>query len=235
MSRPNFEDNIKYYTTPEPGNVWHEMMCVYHIVLAATGEDRLVIAERDFTFKEGQTFDLAKAKEITKEEHLKIVTYSGNVNPKKGPTFVADVWVKPQGIEKVIEEWKNDHGGKYISIEDRDKDPISKTEELLKGGVPKGTIATLTASGKTTHSQFLYKHHGFRVVRSMRDVETEQGVEALVQFKYKGHQVTINTVKLSDEDKHFRVTVRKGENGDLYLTAVNTVEEAIAYIDKNPV
>lgn len=155
MGRPSNEDNLKCYHSPEPGNVWHEMMCVYHIVLAVTGEDTLVIAERDLTVTDGQDFDLTKAKEITKEEHKNIITYSGNIDPAKGPAFVADVWPKVKGIDRVIDDWKVIHEGKYLSIAER-KQATESAAKLMNGGVQIGMTTSIVANGKKfTSNHFL--------------------------------------------------------------------------------
>ena len=113
MPRPNMVRNLEHYHNPQASDVWSEMMCVYHIVLDVTENDRLIIAEKDLTVKEGQTFDFANAKEITKEEHCKLITYSGNIDDTKGATFVADVKVDNPIAKRMVEQWKKEYQGKY--------------------------------------------------------------------------------------------------------------------------
>ena len=106
MPRPDMVRNLEHYHNPQASDVWSERMCVYHIVLDVTENDRLIIAEKDLTVKEGQTFDFANAKEITKEEHCKLITYSGNIDDTKGPTFVADVRTDNHIAKGMVEKWK---------------------------------------------------------------------------------------------------------------------------------
>ena len=113
MPRPNMVRNLEHYHSPQASDVWSERMCVYHIVLDVTENDRLIIAEKDLTVKEGQTFDFANAKEITKEEHCKLITYSGNIDDTKGPTFVADVRTDNHIAKGMVEKWKKEYHGKY--------------------------------------------------------------------------------------------------------------------------
>lgn len=113
MPCPVIVRNLEHYHNPQASDVWSEMMCVYHIVLDVTENDRLIIAEKNLTVKEGQTFDFANAKEITKEEHCKLITYSGNIDDTKGPTFVADVMVDNPIAKRMVEQWKKEYHGKY--------------------------------------------------------------------------------------------------------------------------
>ena len=113
MPRPDMMRNLEHYHNPQASDVWSERMCVYHIVLDVTENDRLIIAEKDLTVKEGQTFDFANAKEITKEEHCKLITYSGNIDDTKGPTFVADVRTDNHIAKGMVEKWKKEYHGKY--------------------------------------------------------------------------------------------------------------------------
>lgn len=113
MPCPVIARNLEHYHNPQASDVWSEMMCVYHIVLDVTENDRLIIAEKNLTVKEGQTFDFANAKEITKEEHCKLITYSGNIDDTKGPTFVADVMTDNHIAKGMVEQWKKEYHGKY--------------------------------------------------------------------------------------------------------------------------
>lgn len=113
MPRPDIARNLEHYHNPQASDVWSEMMCVYHIVLDVTENDRLIIAEKDLTVNEGQTFDFANAKEITKEEHRNLITYNGNIDDTKGPTFVADVMVNNHIAKSMVELWKKEYHGKY--------------------------------------------------------------------------------------------------------------------------
>lgn len=113
MTRPSNELNLEHYLNPQAGDVWAEMMCVYHIVLDVTENNRLIIAEKDLTVKEGQTFDFVNAKEISQDEHRKLITYNGNIDETKGPTFVADVMVDNRIAKSMVELWKKEYHGKY--------------------------------------------------------------------------------------------------------------------------
>jgi len=113
MPCPFIARNLEHYHNPQASDVWSEMLCVYHIVLDVTENDRLIIAEKNLTVKEGQTFDFANAKEITKEEHCKLITYSGNIDDTKGPTFVADVMTDNHIAKGMVEQWKKEYHGKY--------------------------------------------------------------------------------------------------------------------------
>ena len=113
MPCPVIARNLEHYHNPQASDVWSEMLCVYHIVLDVTENDRLIIAEKNLTVKEGQTFDFANAKEITKEEHCKLITYSGNIDDTKGPTFVADVMTDNHIAKGMVEQWKKEYHGKY--------------------------------------------------------------------------------------------------------------------------
>ena len=113
MPCPVIARNLEHYHNPQASYVWSEMMCVYHLVLDVTENDRLIIAEKNLTVKEGQTFDFANAKEITKEEHCKLITYSGNIDDTKGPTFVADVMTDNHIAKGMVEQWKKEYHGKY--------------------------------------------------------------------------------------------------------------------------
>ena len=113
MTRPSNELNLEHYLNPQAGDVWSEMMCVYHIVLDVTENNRLIIAEKDLTVKEGQTFEFGNAKEISQDEHRKLITYSGNIDDTKGPTFVADVMTDNHIAKGMVEQWKKEYHGKY--------------------------------------------------------------------------------------------------------------------------
>lgn len=138
MTRPSNELNLEHYHNPQASDVWSEMMCVYHIVLDVTENDRLIIAEKDLTVREGQTFDFANAKEITKEEHCKLITYSGNIDDTKGPTFVADVMTDNPIAKRMVERWKKEYHGKYkpyteeIKTNETDISGSSDKEKVLQ-------------------------------------------------------------------------------------------------------
>ena len=241
MSRPSNELNLEHYFNPQAGDVWSEMMCVYHIVLDVTENDRLIIAEKDLTVKEGQTFDFVNAKEISQDEHRKLITYSGNVDSNKGATFVADVRVGNAIAVNMVKKWKKEYKGKYITYEER-QERLSKEkkqdEELgtglgflntkLQGNLDKGTMAVV--SYFNTNSR--YTQCGYRIVKSMRDIEENKTIEAVAQFEYKGYQIAFSTIKRTSDEVPRLVSVWSGEKRDDFINSVETVEEAIRFVDE---
>ena len=241
MSRPSNELNLEHYLNPQAGDVWAEMMCVYHIVLDVTENDRLIIAEKDLTVKEGQSFDFVNAKEITQDEHRKLITYSGNVDLSKGATFVADVIVGNAIAINIIKKWKEEYKGNYITYEER-QERLSKEkkqdEELgtglgflntkLQGGLVKSTMTAVNSFNINSR----YTQCGYRIVKSMRDIEENKTIEAIAQFEYKGYQIAFSTIKQTSDEVSRLVSVWSGEKRDNFINSVETVEEAIKFVDR---
>lgn len=114
MSKPDNQVNELHLREPQPGDFWHERFCPYHIVLAVT-PDGVVITDK--TKPDGSshyTFDLDAAKEITHEEHARVVRYSS------GNGFAADV--VPARAAGSVREWKA-AGSKYIPIAEQQAAP----------------------------------------------------------------------------------------------------------------
>lgn len=111
MTRPSQELNQRCIENPQIGDYWHEMFCVYHLVLDVLANGNLVIAPRDQTVTEHQCFDYKLAHEITKEDHKKLVCYSGK------DSFVADVISGNEATVYAALTWKKS-GCTYMSLEE---------------------------------------------------------------------------------------------------------------------
>lgn len=111
MTRPSQELNQRCIENPQIGDYWHEMFCIYHIVLDVLANGNLVIAPRDQTVTEYQCFDYKLAHEITKEDHKKLVCYSGK------DSFVADVISGNEATVYAALTWKKS-GCTYMSLEE---------------------------------------------------------------------------------------------------------------------
>ena len=242
MTRPSSELNLEHFNNPQVGDVWQEHMVVYHIVLQVNDNDRIVIAERDLVnTKDGQTFDFLNAKEITKEEHKKLITYSGSVDIIKPTSFVADVLINSKTAVTMVEKWKKDYRGKYITYEERQEllaKEKKQDEELgtglgfanskLQGGLVRGTMAVISSPNINSR----YAQCGYRVVKSMRDIEENKTIEAIAQFEYKGYQIAFSTIKQTSDEVPRLVSIWSGEKRDDFINSVETVEEAIRFVDE---
>ena len=124
MARPDQTLNLQHLDNPLEGDYWHEMCCVYHVVLKVLTNGNLVIANRQ-NEKDGQWFDFKNAHEITKAEHTKLVRYKGIDG------FVADVVVASTPGMAAVSEWRDMYLGKYKSVADRDiVGPAATVEEI---------------------------------------------------------------------------------------------------------
>lgn len=124
MARPDQTLNLQHLDNPLEGDYWHEMCCVYHVVLKVLTNGNLVIANRQKE-KDGQWFDFKNAHEITKAEHTKLVRYKGIDG------FVADVVVASTPGMAAVSEWRDMYLGKYKSVADRDiVGPAATVEEI---------------------------------------------------------------------------------------------------------
>ena len=100
MARPDQTLNLQHLDNPLEGDYWHEMCCVYHVVLKVLTNGNLVIANRQ-NEKDGQWFDFKNAHEITKAEHTKLVRYKGIDG------FVADVVVASTPGMAAVSAWRD--------------------------------------------------------------------------------------------------------------------------------
>lgn len=112
MRPASYDFNQKHIDEPIPGDYWEEMLVMYHVVLRALPNGNVIIADRDRTCKEGQRPDLTKAREITKAEHRRIVTYSVD---KLG--FVANCNTGNPVCVGWVLEWETDYAGQYVALE----------------------------------------------------------------------------------------------------------------------
>lgn len=241
MTRPSNELNLEHFNNPQVSDVWQEHMVVYHIVLQVNDNDLIVIAEKDYSVTRSQTFDYINAKEITKEEHKKLITYSGNTDITQPTSFVADVLVNSVKAKAIVEEWKKDYHGKYITYKER-QERLAKEkkqdEELgtgfgfnnskLQGGLTRGTMAVISSPNIDS----LYDRCGYRIVKSMRDIEMKHDIDAIAQFEYKGYQIAFSTIKQTDKETPRLVSIWSGEKRDNFINSVETAEEAIKFVDE---
>lgn len=74
--------------------------------------------------------------------------------------------------------------------------------------------------------------YGFRGFHILSDaIGHFTPVDAICQFEYKDHQISVSTAGLSKGACQNEVFVFGGENRDIELKRTHTVQEAIEYVD----
>jgi len=107
--------NLKAYLDPLPGDYWNEMFVPYFVVLEVWENGNMIVCDkRKDVDRSHWTWDLAKAREVTKE-------YMEEVRYQSIDGFVADV--SREGHHWAVEHWK-DLGSPFVKLEEQKKVPV---------------------------------------------------------------------------------------------------------------
>lgn len=108
--------NLKAYLDPLPGDYWNEMFVPYFVILEVWENGNMIVCDkRKDVDRSHWTWDLSKAREVTKE-------YMEEVRYQSIDGFVADV---SRGRHHwAVEAWK-DLGRPFVKLEEPKPVPVS--------------------------------------------------------------------------------------------------------------
>jgi len=107
--------NLKAYLDPLPGDYWNEMFVPYFVVLEVWENGNMIVCDkRKDVDRSHWTWDLSKAREVTKE-------YMEEVRYQSIDGFVADV--SRGGHHWAVTHWK-DLGSPFVKLEEQKKIPV---------------------------------------------------------------------------------------------------------------